>query len=250
MRDLVGFVCVMALVALPRSASAQVEAVISEPSVEEAAPTSETAAQEPALKLEIDEAGVQLDSSPPRRTPDGYTLEEMKLRVKRARIGLLSTTGVLLGGLAVYIGTANRSYSGPGPDPLAVTGASLLVSGSLGMLATGILLGVRNRQMDELRPRGERIRRARIGLLSTTGVFVASGLLWMWFVLADCGILGGDCAGLGGAAAVMSIGGGTGMLVTGILLGVRKRKQGRLAQTQYRAPRRVQWDLARSRLVF
>lgn len=249
MRYLVSFVCVLALAALPRSASAQAEAVISEPSVEEAAPTLETAAQEPALKLEIDEAGVQVDSSPPR-TPDGYTLEEMKLRVKRARIGLLSATGVLLGGMAVYIGAKNRSYSGRGPDPLAVTGASLLVSGSLGMFATGILLGVRNRQMDELQPRGKRIRRARMGLLGTTGVFVASGLLWMWFVLADCDVLGGECAGLGGAALVMSLGGATGMLATGILLGVRKRKRGRLAQTQYGPQRRVQWDLARSRLVF
>ena len=112
---------------------------------------SETAAQEPVLKLEIDEAGVQLDSSPPR-TPDRYMLEEMELRVKRARTGLLSTTGV----------------------------------------------------------------------------FVASGLLWMGFVLADCGILGGECA----------------------VLGVRKRRQNRLAQMQDRPPRRVQWDLARSRLVF
>jgi hypothetical protein len=45
------------------------------------------------------------------------------------------------------------------------------------------------------------------------------------------------------------VGGAAGMIATGILLGVRKRKL-RLQEADYGTPRRVQWDLARSRLVF
>jgi hypothetical protein len=40
------------------------------------------------------------------------------------------------------------------------------------------------------------------------------------------------------------------MIATGALLGVRKRKRRRLEEAHYGTPRRVQWDLARSRLVF
>jgi hypothetical protein len=45
-------------------------------------------------------------------------------------------------------------------------------------------------------------------------------------------------------------GGAVGMIISGALLGVRKRKLRRLQEAHYGAPRRVQWDLARSRLVF
>jgi hypothetical protein len=40
------------------------------------------------------------------------------------------------------------------------------------------------------------------------------------------------------------------MIISGALLGVRKRKLRRLQEAHYGAPRRVQWDLAQSRLVF
>jgi hypothetical protein len=40
------------------------------------------------------------------------------------------------------------------------------------------------------------------------------------------------------------------MIATGILLGVRKRKLRRLQEAHYGRPRRVQWDLAQSRVVF
>jgi hypothetical protein len=40
------------------------------------------------------------------------------------------------------------------------------------------------------------------------------------------------------------------MIATGILLGVRKRKRSRLQEADYGRPGRVQWDLARSRVVF
>jgi hypothetical protein len=40
------------------------------------------------------------------------------------------------------------------------------------------------------------------------------------------------------------------MIASGGLLGARKRKQRKLKQLHHGNPRRVQWDLARSRLVF
>ena len=90
--------------ALPFSVSAQSEAGPSEPNLQEPAPSSEPAPEQPALQLELDDDSVKLVPSPPP-TVDGYTLEEMKLRVKRARIGLgvsaLSTVvGIALSGAA------------------------------------------------------------------------------------------------------------------------------------------------------
>ena len=58
MRYLVGFVFVVALVALPLRVSAQ---------------NGEPASQEPALQLELTDAGVEVAPMPPR-TVDGYTL--------------------------------------------------------------------------------------------------------------------------------------------------------------------------------
>ena len=79
-RYLVEFLCVCALLGtLPRSASAEAD--------EEPVPSSETASEEPALQLELTPAGVDIAPSPPR-TDDGYTLEEMDVRVRRAKIGL------------------------------------------------------------------------------------------------------------------------------------------------------------------
>jgi hypothetical protein len=40
------------------------------------------------------------------------------------------------------------------------------------------------------------------------------------------------------------------MIATGALLGVRKRELRRMKEAHYGTPRRVQWNLARSRLVF
>ena len=77
------------LVASPLSVSAQAgeEATASEENLQEPAPPSEPAPEEPALQLKLDAAGVDVVPSPPR-TVDGYTLEEIELRIRRARIGL------------------------------------------------------------------------------------------------------------------------------------------------------------------
>jgi len=141
------------------------------------APSAEPAPEEPALQLKLDDAGVEVTPSPPR-TVDGYTLEEMELRVKRAIIGIGSSA------LAFFVG--------------------------------GILMG--------------------------------SGFI------GDCGWGGGAererCDRRAYAGTALAAGGAVGMIATGILLGVRKRQRRQLRQAHYATPRRVQWNLARSRLVF
>jgi hypothetical protein len=158
MRCLVGFVLVLALVTSPLGVSAQ--------GGQEAS----------AVELQVDEAGVEVVPSRPR-TIDGYTLEEMQLRVKRAKIGLWSTAGAtVLGGVII-----------------------------------GAWVGCQ--RSDE-----------------TANIVACPGAL-----------ISGVAIGFSGAV---------GMIVTGALLGSRKRKLRELQQAHHGTPRPVQWDLARSRLVF
>ena len=110
------------LVALPVSAGAQAEESEEAPKQavdEEPAPSSEPAPEEPALQLRLDDAGVEVvPSAPP--TVDGYTLEETQLRVKRARIGLLSSAGAFLVGIPFLVAAGNR---GQGADFVPEQGA-------------------------------------------------------------------------------------------------------------------------------
>ena len=183
MRYLFGFLCVCALVGtLPQSASAEAaeESKAAEQEVdEEPAPSSEPAPEEPALQLKLDDAGVGVTPSPPR-TADGYTLDEMELRVKRAKIGLWSTAG------ATVVGTGMA---------FAALGAAFCLSNE-----------------------------------------------------PDCPP--GWVAPVGWTGMVLMAGGVAGMIASGILRRRRKRDRDRLLEAHYGTPRRVQWDLARSRLVF
>jgi hypothetical protein len=132
----------------------------SEPNLQEPAPSSEAAPEEPALQLKLDDAGVEVVPSPPR-TADGYTLEEMDLRVRRARIGLISSAGAfVVGGVFFGIGVAesinNLCFSGqcaPAPnwvEPFAWTGTVLLVGGFAGMIISGVLYRRRKNDRDSL----------------------------------------------------------------------------------------------------
>ena len=143
-----------ALVALPLGVSAQEagEGATSEPNA-----VQESAPEEPALQLQLDDAGVEVVPSPPR-TADGYTLEEMDVRVRRAAIGLgvsglVFSTGVVLAGLGVFSSDC-YSFSTPKKDwcdPVAYTGAALTVGGVIAVIATGVTLGTRKTERDELR---------------------------------------------------------------------------------------------------
>jgi len=183
MRYVVGFVFVLAgVVASPLGATAQDsdEGTSAEPRLEETAPASEQAPEEPALQLKLCDAGVCVVPLPPR-TPDGYTLEEMEVRVRRAKIGVgVSAVPIFIGGVLMIgaMGDFSVDFSPPAPEE----------------------------QKKEER--------------------------------------------LGRAAAVLAVGGAASMIATGILLGVRKRKLRTFQEVADLGHRRVQWELARSRLVF
>jgi hypothetical protein len=165
MRCLVGFVVVLALVALPLSASAQADEegtaaepnLVEEPAPEEPSPPTEPAPEEPALQLKLDAAGVDVTPSP-SRTVDGYTLEEMELRVKRAKIGLgVSALSTVVGfGIGIAAATNTLCILEPCTEPgwvapVGITGAVLMAGGVAGMIASGILLRRRKRDRDSLR---------------------------------------------------------------------------------------------------
>src|SRR5210317_1063066 len=87
MRYVVGFVLVLALVTSPLGVSAQ-------------------GGQEvPAVELQVDQAGLEVVPSP-LRTADGYTLEEMELRVQRAKIGVGISAVPIFVGTVLAMGTA------------------------------------------------------------------------------------------------------------------------------------------------
>ena len=265
MRYLIGLMFVLVgLATLPQSASAQAgaEATAAEPNLEEEAPSSEPAPEEPALQLELDALGVDVTPGP-RRTPDEYTLEETQLRVKRARIGLLSSAGAFVGGIAFFAAAGARSL---GSHPVTFMGVALFGGGTVGMIASGIVLGKRNRELDRFKPVWTfdsdtleemqlRVKRARIGLGASAGSMVLGTVLSV-VAAVNTVVCFDPCSYPGWVDPVfamgmtLAVGGAAGMVVSGILLGKRKRKLRRLQQAHYGTPRRVQWDLARSRLVF
>jgi hypothetical protein len=248
MRCLFGFLCVCALGVVPQSASAQAG--------EEGA-TSEPASVEPALQLKLDSAGVDVVPSPPR-TADGYTLEEMERRKRRARIGLLSTAGVSLAGMGLVIAGARVSNTQPSSDDkpanaLKFSGVSLLLTGFAGMIASGIVLKTRRRQLDRYEPAPEytleemdrRVMRARLGLgFSVVATTVVGPFL---LLVGAAGSPEPWVPGVFAAGALVTAGGLAGTIASGVLLRRRKRD---LREAHYGKPRRVQWDLTQSRLVF
>jgi hypothetical protein len=148
------------LVGFPRGASAQdpEESAAPEPLAEEPAPAAEPAPEEPALQLKLDSAGIDVAPSPPR-TVGGYSLEEAELRVRRAKIGLGVSIGVLLAG-AVMTGTGIARWdlclftppeecdSGLG---LAWAGVAFMVGGFFAVIGTAVALRRRNRDLATLR---------------------------------------------------------------------------------------------------
>jgi hypothetical protein len=167
MRYVVGFVLALALVASPLSVSAKIgdDGAAPEPNVEEPTPSSEPAPEEPALQLELDSAGVDVVSSPPR-TADGYLVvsdEEMKLRertesaVARHRGGLIASSVVLA--LGIGLGAAGASIEDPecgDGDPgcisssavaLGSVGIALTLGGLVGMAVKGAKLARSKREL-------------------------------------------------------------------------------------------------------
>jgi hypothetical protein len=160
MRYSVGFVLLLlALVASPLSVSAQAgeEGVTSEPNLEEPATSSAPAPEEPALQLELDDAGVEVAPGYPPRTPDGYTLKEMEVRVKRARVGVgVSSTALALGAIIAPLAALSPPNEDSGASSsdsylAAYVWAAVLGVGLAGTIASGILLRKRKGQLRELK---------------------------------------------------------------------------------------------------
>ena len=154
MRHLLSFVFGVALAAIPFGVSAQQD---------------EPSSREPAMQLELTDAGVEVAPMPPQ-TVDGYTLEEMEVRVRRAKIGLGASVFSVVAGtiLAAGVGLPNITCTYPGdcPNPswgmpVFVTGVTLAAGGVLGMIATGALLGSRKRKLRRLQTGHQRRQRER-----------------------------------------------------------------------------------------
>jgi len=147
MRYLFGFVLLLALVTSPLGVSAQTAGEVS---------ASEPAPEEPALQLKLDAAGVEVTPSP-SRTEDGYTLEEMELRLKRAKMGLLAPAALIVAGMPLLMRgrTTHCPYEARYPferfsercERLRLSGAVLMVSGGVGMIVGSAVVGVRRRDL-------------------------------------------------------------------------------------------------------
>ncbi len=271
MRYLVGFACVLAaLMASPLSVSAQVNEEGTEPNVEESAPSSEPVPEEPALQLKLDYAGVGVAPGYPPR------FDELELRVKRARIGLgVSVPFIWIGVLVAAIGIGPFVASEEEEESstaLIATGTVMSVGGLGGTIASGILLSRRKRELRRLEQahygipartrRGYtleeaelRVKRARIGLGVSAGIWVLGVALLIPGTAGDCNnifveYLPDRCQPLLVTGSVLTFLGVVGMITTGFLSLRRKRDRDRLRPADYGTPRRVQWDLERSRLVF
>jgi hypothetical protein len=145
-------VCVLATVlSSPLAASAQGEG--STPNL--AQPQPERAQEASALQLKLDADGVDVLASS-ARTRDGYTLKEMERRVQRAKRGLgVSVVPLAIGGVFMTLGTmGNGCFWNSEPpkrcDRMLYAGVGLAAVGAAGMIAAGILLGVRKRKLRRL----------------------------------------------------------------------------------------------------
>lgn len=204
MRYLVGFGLTVVLVASPLgvSAEAQEEGAKLEPTADKAAAQSQPVREEPpspsespherpgpssgsaserlATRLELDDTGVEVSPSL-ARTSDGFTLKEMDGRVRRAGIGLgvsMLALGASFGMIAAGLGASicisfgepcsTPSWTGP------VTGVGMLlaIGGISGTIACAILLVRRNQERERLREaQHARPRRARWDLARSRLVF-------------------------------------------------------------------------------
>lgn len=91
---------------------------------------------------------------------------------------------------------------------------------------------------------------AGIGFLTMTGVTaVGAVLVGVGMTRPSTGDLNRDIAPVAAGAVLMMVG-GVGMIISGVVWGKRTRQGRRLEEARYERPRRVQWDLAQSRLVF
>ena len=114
--------------------------------------------------------------------------------------------------------------------------------------------------MDTLELMELRVKRARIGVVTTAGAFVV-GTVLMGVGYAGCPISEPRCEDwafpMFVTGTTLVVGGIFGLITSGGIMAHRKRKLRKHKRelrespyTHYGTPRRAQWDLAQSRLVF
>ncbi|MBW2719718.1 MAG: hypothetical protein JRD94_14565 [Deltaproteobacteria bacterium] len=194
--------------------------------------------------------------------------------MKRAKMGLLAPAALIVAGVPLWVRGNTGDCASFDPfvqvsqercTRLRTSGAALTVSGAVGMIVGSILVGVRKGDLRwtvneyTLEEMDVRVRRAKIGLGSSAaalfagGMFVGFGIGGSW---SDCPLFE-ECAPVPKryiayvwTGTALLVGGFAGMVASGILLRRRKRDRDSLWQAHYGRPRRVQWDVAQSRLVF
>jgi hypothetical protein len=264
------------LVGFPLSVSAQPaeEDSLSSWQVAEGASLEQPAPEEPALELKLDDTGVEVTPTSPR-TFNGYTLEELELRKRRAAFGLIAPAALIVAGVPPLVvgmrGAACDDNPGFEFDSdhcrrLRTAGLTLTISGNVGMivalpLAGGRVGALRSAKRDYALEELElRVKRAKIGLGVSGGVVLAgfvTGAIYLAkaepfdFCIFDCPPPPPEWVDRVGWASIALLSAGfVGLITASGISGHRKRELRRLQGVHYETPRRVQWDIAQSRLVF
>jgi hypothetical protein len=182
MRYLFGFMCVLALAALPRAAIAQAgeEGATSEPSLPEAAPSSEPAVEEGGSRLERwhPEAFVDSEHEPSGsieyKSPNaskGYSGEG----IPPAGIGFFIMTGVtVVGAVVLGVGASRARSSSEDYSSIGVMGGGgiVMLVGGVGMIVTGVMWGKSTlKPSSSQKSRYQRERRAQWDLAQSQLVF-------------------------------------------------------------------------------
>jgi hypothetical protein len=257
----------------------------------DSASTTPEEAPAPHPRPKLEETEPFLVTQPPDVVPAALNLDLSDLewaqnRVGTSRLWLLVTSGSFaLGWVMVFAGssqceTINGVFVCPqAADKTTTAGALFLAFGSIGVLTSSIMLGVRNgkkRELERLTAQylgvpiewtgpfyeyaladaRDRSLRARNALIGSAASF-ALGWVFLPFAFPRCERLssGIECTTAGYVHMTLGLGfaaaGSAGMIVSGILLGVRNANRRWLHRAgQRREGARLRWDPQSGAFVF
>jgi len=145
------------LVGLPLSVSAQAgeEDSLSSWQVDEGASLEQPAPEKPALELKLDEAGVEVIARTPEEADAYRRVDRAHSRVDRAWNGFLYggliAGGSFIGAGAIVLGGSYLCVLGECEKPESPgafnAGLILMAVGAAAMITSGVVYGVRNRQL-------------------------------------------------------------------------------------------------------
>ena len=255
------------------------------PEIEASAPTEGVAPSEAEPPI-ITEPRVMPPETLELNIPaaDLSALRQAQLDVESSRLWLVLTSGAFaLGWVMTFAGfakceTVNDEIVCPqASDRTATAGVLFLSFGSVGALVSSIMLGVRNGKKRELERRTlqrlaapyraafhtyqledaqDRRLRARNGLIGSAAAF-AVGWIFVGVAIPRCGQTntGLTCTDAGFVHMTIGLGftsaGAAGMLISGILLGVRNTKKRDVERSSpWRQGARLSWDPGSGAFVF